>query len=116
MVCDGAACLPASLRIWDGDTFIVDRTGVASEKIRIANIDTPEIEGKCASESAAAIAAKHRLAQLVDGQSIRFHGTRLDRYSRRLATIELASGQDVGATMVGDGLARAWEGSRKPWC
>lgn len=47
--------------VHDGDTFWHE-----GEKIRIADIDTPELNGQCPSESRLAIAARNRLADLLD--------------------------------------------------
>lgn len=41
--------------VHDGDSFIVDR-----ERIRIADIDTPELDGQCYYESELAIRARNR--------------------------------------------------------
>lgn len=114
-LCESGLCEPAQLRVWDGDTFIVDRGDGAGEKIRIANIDTPEIEGRCSSESAAAIAAKDYLARLLDGQAVDLIRDRLDKYGRQLAAVSTSSG-DVGEMIIRAGLARRWEGHRDPWC
>lgn len=61
-ICDRDACQNVTLWIWDGDTFTVhDRTG-RREKVRIENIDAPEIDGACAAERIAALQAKAELA------------------------------------------------------
>ena len=114
-VCDRDACQDVTLWIWDGDTFTVhDRTG-RREKIRIENIDAPEIDGACAAERIAAPKAKHELATLVSGHRIELVRGKLDRYGRQLARVSVGR-RDVGETLIEHGLSRRWDSWRKPWC
>lgn len=114
MVCFETVCNTASLRIWDGDTFIIDRAGAVSVKIRIENIDAPEIEGRCAYEADLAQQSKNGLARLLTGR-ITIHPSRPDRYGRQLATVT-SDGEDVGEILIKQKLARRWDGSRRSWC
>lgn len=93
----------------DGDTF-----WLAGEKVRIANIDTPEINGKCDRERALARQARDRLAALMDG-TIVLHRQGRDRYGRVLARV-VVNDRDVGQILIAEGLAREWTGRRLPWC
>lgn len=108
-------CQFSEVRIVDGDTF-----AIASERVRIEGIDTPEIDGKCQKEQALALAAKLRLAQIIDGSTVVLERTGTDRYKRTLATVT-ADGADVGTILVSEGLARVWEAKWRPefrdwWC
>ena len=99
----------------DGDTVEID-----GERIRIANIDTPEIGGaKCSTERQLGLQAKQRTAELMKGRPIRIlrgdHGRDVDQYGRTLARIEIG-GKDLGEVLIGEGLARKWTGKRRPWC
>lgn len=94
----------------DGDTFWLN-----GEKYRIANIDTPEIKGKCRAEEATAKRARQRLAEMVDGKPIRTRITGTDRYGRTLVLISDASG-DIGDQLVGEGMAEVWGGDIIDWC
>jgi endonuclease YncB( thermonuclease family) len=38
-----------------------------------------------------------------------------DRYGRKFRIVEV-NGVSVGDTLVGEGLARWYEGERRPWC
>lgn len=96
--------------VHDGDTFIVDR-----ERIRIMDIDTPEINGKCAAEKALAVKARDRLRVLLNSGEFVVHRDGQDRYGRTLAVVTVA-GRSVGDQLVGAGLARTWSGRREPWC
>jgi len=93
----------------DGDTFWIN-----GEKVRIADIDAPETRGKCPYESNLALAARDRLAELLDAPfSLRRQGK--DQYGRTLAVV-VVSGHSVGDRLVSEGLARTWTGRREPWC
>lgn len=79
----------------DGDTVQID-----GERIRIANIDTPEIGGaKCSTERQLGLQAKQRTAELMKGRPVRIlrghHGRDVDQYGRTLARIEIG-GKDLG--------------------
>lgn len=95
--------------VHDGDTFWHE-----GEKVRISDIDTPELNGECASESRRAVAARDRLAELL---SAPYHLQRqgADRYGRTLAIVTL-NGRSVGDILVSENLARTWSGRREPWC
>lgn len=98
----------------DGDTIWLKGT-----KIRIADIDTPEISSpKCDSEYQLGIEARDRLRELLDERpfDIRSIGGRdADRYGRKLRVI-VQRGRSVGDVLVEEGLARTWSGRREPWC
>lgn len=98
----------------DGDTFWLE--GV---KIRVADIDTPEIsEPRCDAEYALGIRARDRLRDLLNEgpfglQSI---GSRdEDQYGRKLRVVT-RNGSSLGDRLVAEGLARTWTGRREPWC
>lgn len=98
----------------DGDTI-----WYSGEKIRIEDIDAPEISNpKCASEEALGQRAKHRLLELLNAgpfQLVRAGDRDKDRYGRLLRVIE-RDGQSLGGILVAEGLARRWDGARHPWC
>lgn len=98
----------------DGDTI-----WLGGEKIRLADIDAPEIsDPKCASERALGERAKFRLLELVNSGPVTLapSGNRdRDRYGRLLRVV-LVNGRSAGAQLVREGLAREWDGARHPWC
>lgn len=105
-----AALSLASCSVTDGDTI---RCG--DERIRIENIDTPELLGaKCPQEALWAAEARDRLTELL-APGFAVHRTGRDRYGRTLARLSV-QGRDVGAVLVAEGLARPYDGGRKPWC
>lgn len=103
---------PGTVRVIDGDTF--DQGG---ERIRIADIDTPELRGQCAAEIRLALAAKARLRALLDAApfELRRLGRDEDRHGRKLRVV-VRHGRSLGDVLVGEGLARTWTGRREPWC
>ncbi len=107
----GARAVPPA-RVIDGDTF--DWAGM---RVRIADIDTPELRGACAEEVALARAATARLGDLLaEGPfELRRLGRDEDGYGRKLRVV-LRRGRSIGDQLVAEGLARTWTGRREPWC
>ena len=108
------ALLAGRIRVIDGDTF--DYGGM---RVRIADIDTAEVNGRCAYETDLAARATGRLRELLAGGDIAMHplpgGRDEDRYGRKLRIVTLG-GRSVGDVLVAEGLARIWTGRRQPWC
>ncbi|HHY49682.1 MAG TPA: thermonuclease family protein [Alphaproteobacteria bacterium] len=97
----------------DGDTF---RTGGLT--IRIADIDTPEIfDPRCPAERALGERAARRLVSLLNAGPfvLRPVARETDVYGRALRLI-VRDGRSLGAVLVAEGLARRWDGARRPWC
>jgi endonuclease YncB( thermonuclease family) len=103
---------PAAVRVIDGDTF-----DYAGERIRIADIDTPELRGRCPEEVRLARAATTRLESLLAAGPFDLErlGRDEDRYGRKLRVV-VRGGRSLGDTLVSEGLARTWTGRREPWC
>lgn len=97
----------------DGDTFWLGGT-----KIRIADIDTPEV-GKpaCAGEAALGMRATARLETLLKAGPFELHSVDRDEdvYGRKLRTV-LRDGRSIGDTLVAEGLAHPWLGYQEDWC
>lgn len=104
----------AAIRVIDGDT--IDYDGM---RVRIADIDTPEVNGRCAYETDLAARATRRLRALLASGDIALHpppnGRDEDRYGRKLRIVT-RDGRSVGDMLVAEGLARTWTGRREPWC
>jgi endonuclease YncB( thermonuclease family) len=103
---------PGAARIVDGDTF-----RYRGEKYRIADIDTPEVEGRCASESRLAARATDRMEALLHQGPFELHPIDRDedQYGRKLRVVT-RDGRSLGDQLVAEGLARTWTGRREPWC
>lgn len=99
-------------RVIDGDTF-----DYGGERIRIADIDTPELRGRCEEEKRLARAATVRLGDLLAEGPFELHrlGRDEDRYGRKLRIV-VRDGRSLGDALVAEGLARTWTGRREPWC
>ena len=97
----------------DGDTFWMD-----GEKVRIADIDTPETHpARCAEEARLGAAATERLRALLNSGPVELvtADRDTDRYGRKLRIVS-RGGQSLGAILIDEGLARPWAGQRRPWC
>lgn len=109
--------------IIDGDTF-AGRVALADDtkitvRVRLINVDTPEIHGECESEIRAAFAAKARLAELLPvGTMAELQEIKDDKYLGRIdARVLDASGRDVGKILVNEKLGRPYSGGRRAgWC
>lgn len=118
--CDGPSSAAAGepqvdVRVIDGDTLVVD-----GETIRLANIDAPEQgeRARCWAEAALARQATEAAAKYVDdGTGLRVVDRQgRDQYGRSLARVVLANDDDLGETLISDGLAAKWTGHRWSWC
>lgn len=98
----------------DGDTL-----WLRGNKIRVADIDTPEIsEPKCPSELALGNRATERFIALINEGPFEMQawpGRGVDRYRRKLRVL-VRNGRSLGDLLVSEGLARTWTGRREPWC
>lgn len=112
-----ASAIVGAASVVDGDTLTI-----RGERIRIANIDTPEIRrAQCDAERRLGHVAKRRLAELLGEGDIvvkrgdPIDGRMKDRHGRTLALVSVG-GRDVGRILIAEGLARQWSGRREPWC
>ncbi len=99
----------------DGDTIWYQGT-----KIRIADLDTPEVSNPgCANEAAMGRKATRRLQALLNEGPFTLEpnpdGRSEDRFGRRLMLIT-RGGESLGAVLVDEGLAEEWGGPRRDWC
>jgi micrococcal nuclease len=97
----------------DGDTFWMD-----GQKIRIADIDTPETHPpRCPEEATLGAQATQRLQALLNAGPVTLESIErdTDKYGRALRIVT-RDGQSLGAVLVAEGLARSWDGARHPWC
>ncbi|WP_232843129.1 thermonuclease family protein [Allopontixanthobacter confluentis] len=98
----------------DGDTF-----WYRGDKIRIADIDTPETGSPaCAREAELGRRATQRLQALLNQGPFTLapnpDGRDMDRYGRKLRNVT-RGGQSLGAILVAEGLSDVWPSSID-WC
>jgi micrococcal nuclease len=116
------------VEVLDGDTI-----RVAGETFRLVGFDAPETyRAQCPSERELGNRATFRLRQLVAGDGLDLErvacscpmgteGTRRCNYGRSCGILR-ARGQDVGAVLIAEGLARVYMCGRtscplrEPWC
>lgn len=99
----------------DGDTF-----WYRGEKIRISDINSPEVsEPGCSREAALGARATRRLRDLLNQGAFSLgldpSGRETDRYGRKLRTVN-RDGESLGGRLVDEGLAERWKGRRSSWC
>ncbi len=123
-IAGAAYATPAQVSyIIDGDTFaarvmLADDTKI-TVRVRLINVDTPEIHGECKSEIRAAFAAKARLAELLPVGSIaELRDIKDDKYLGRIdARAFTPDGRDVGKILIHEKLGRPYSGGhRDGWC
>ncbi|CAB5194780.1 COG1525 Micrococcal nuclease (thermonuclease) homologs [uncultured Caudovirales phage] len=109
------------LLVNDGDTFkarvtVWDGIEVVTA-VRLRGVDTPELRGKCASEKAAALAAKERLTSLLASGRVTLSRVEPDKFAGRVDAEVTVDGKAVASVLVAEGLARPYAGgARQSWC
>ena len=90
------------LRVVDGDTIHVEIDG-RDETVRFYGIDTPGRGDPCFAE------ATTRTSELVGSRALLLPDAReRDRYGRLLRYVYTGDGLSVDASLIAEGLARAW--------
>jgi micrococcal nuclease len=123
-----ATSLPAesaprrTIRVIDGDTV---KASNLRAPVRVFGYDAPEIHKsvrsgyRCEAELQLGLRAKQLLEELLapTNEVVVKRTKHFDDYGRRVAVVT-SNGVDVGETLVGHGLAKAWTpGERRPdWC
>ncbi|MCR4917699.1 MAG: thermonuclease family protein [Alphaproteobacteria bacterium] len=126
VVCFGlnAVAVPARVDyVIDGDTFAavvnLEPDVEISVRVRLRNVDTPEISGECEYERNMAQAAKLRLGQIIPvGTVVQLENIKDDKYLGRIdANVITPNGHDISELLISEGLGRKYSGGRrKPWC
>ena len=124
LVASGAYAVPATVDyVFDGDTFsasvAISKNTNVDVRVRLINVDTPEMNGRCESETRRANAARERLMQLVPrGTVVELKNIQDDKYVGRIdANVILPDGRDVGNVLISEKHGRAYNGGRRAgWC
>ena len=109
--------------VYDGDTFsgqvIVTPDIAVDVRVRLINVDTPEIHGRCVHERVMAQQARQALQDMLpSGTMVELRHVKDDKYLGRIdANVILPDGRDVGAVLIKKGLGRSYKGGkRQAWC
>jgi endonuclease YncB( thermonuclease family) len=110
------------IRIIDGDTFEA-RVRVwpgldVSTKVRLRNIDAPELRARCADELAKAQASRAALETMLAAGGVTLSRVGVDKYGGRIdALVATRDIPDVSAALLSGGWARSYDGGRRgSWC
>jgi len=111
------------LAIHDGDTFSVSIGGLPpvfgqNIRVRMRDIDAPEITSKNKCEAKKAIESRDYLRRRLTGKKIILKNVWRDKYFRLLATVEI-DGVDINAELLSKKLAAPYNGLSKTminWC
>jgi endonuclease YncB( thermonuclease family) len=90
------------LSCYDGDTCrAASEILPGRDRIRLANADTPEIEGKCAGEMKLAIEARDYTRALVAGKVVTLTAIEPDKYDKRVdAYVRLPDGRGASDSAI----------------
>jgi endonuclease YncB( thermonuclease family) len=120
---DATLVYPAEvLRVIDGDTFEA-RVHVwpgldVNTKIRLRNIDAPELHARCADEAAKAQAARTALETMLAPGAVTVSRIGIDKYGGRVDALAAARDTpDISTALLTGGFARSYDGGRRgSWC
>ncbi len=99
----------AKIKVWLGQDVVT--------RVRLRNIDTPEIKGKCQSEIDLAERAKETMEKLTKGQSLVLTNISFGKYGNRIIANAHVGPSDVSEVMIKSGLAQKYNGGkRQSWC
>jgi endonuclease YncB( thermonuclease family) len=110
------------VRVRDGDTVEVEAfiwpQQVVRVAVRLRGIDAPELKAKCEGEKIAALAARDRLADLVEAGGVSLSDVSGDKYfGRVLARVSTGAEPDLGKRLLDEGLVAPYDGGkRRDWC
>jgi micrococcal nuclease len=104
------------VKVVDGDTIDVDvDLGfkiTTHQRLRLANIDTPELRSSNIEEREAAKRAKERVEELILGEMVLICTSKTGKYGRYIADVfywtEDNPMVDLGATLLNEGLTKVY--------
>lgn len=108
--------------VYDADTFFVNINSwppIFGERIgvRVANVDAPEMRGKCKEEKLLARKAKkHTVAFLRNAKRVELTNIERGKYFRIVADV-YADGRSLSDSLVASGFAVRYTGGKRiSWC
>ncbi len=106
----------------DGDTIhVMAKIWLGQEisiRVRLSNINTPELKGKCAAEKERALEAKNMLRMKTLSKTVILKNIQYEKYAGRvLADVSFIDDTPIDVPLKKAGLARAYDGGkRQTWC
>lgn len=102
--------LEARVTVWIGQTI--------ETRVRLRGIDAAEMSSECAEERALATVSRAALRRFTATDRIYLTDVSRDKYGGRVvATVLSGTGDSIGAMMLREGFAIAYDGGRRqPWC
>jgi len=110
------------VRVIDGDTFqarVQVWPGLSVDtKVRLRNIDAPELHARCADELKKAEAARAALDMILAAGGVTISRVGIDKYGGRVdALVATRDTADVSTALLNGGWARSYDGGRRgSWC
>ena len=109
------------IRVIDGDSIEAQVTIWLGQQVtttvRMAGIDTAELDAPCLTARLNAYAARAYLKAKVDGRTVSLTEVETDKYGGRIvAQLIDETGENLGASLTAKGLARPYRGRRPNWC
>jgi endonuclease YncB( thermonuclease family) len=120
---DALLAYPAEVvRVIDGDTFEA-RVHVwpgldVTTKVRLRNIDAPELHARCTDEATKAQASRTALETMLAAGPVTVSRIGIDKYGGRVDALAATHDTpDVSAALLNGGFARSYDGGRRgSWC
>lgn len=109
------------ISVYDGDTFTAYIEGwpeiINNIPIRLMNIDTPEIKGKCEQEKKLATESRNYLHNiLINADEVELRNMQRDKYFRILSDV-YADDVNLSEDLIEHKLAVGYDGGvKKDWC
>lgn len=110
------------VEVIDGDTInVLAKIWLGQEisiRVRLSQIDTPELKGKCSLEKTRAQEAKQIMNNKVLNKTVILKNIQYEKYAGRvLADVSLPNSTPVDTYLFEAGLARNYDGGkRQTWC
>lgn len=120
----GSISIDEVTSIYDGDTFRVNINSypkIIGHKmsVRLSNVDTPEIRGKCTQEKLLARKAKQFTVNFIrQAKSLQLRNMRKDKYFRIIADLYNQDNKNLANELIKNNLAVSYQGGKKlkDWC
>lgn len=110
------------IRVIDGDTLLARaRIWLGQQvetRVRVADIDAPEMRGKCPEERGLARQALDLVKTTVGDGEIVLRDIQFGKFAGRVvARVEAKGGTDLAGTLIKAGLGRIYRGGKRlSWC